>query len=473
VQATRFLEMALEVTTDPAEEAQLHAAAGDAGLYAGLHDEPIAHMARWLELARAAGDRAGIMAATVGNSVALSMHGRIAEGAALLEPARDEYRDLAETPEYVQLAAELARAYLLFGRGDDAVKLVDEILPTAERLELTRETIQLLVTRGPALAGIGRLREAIVTLVGAVEASTSYGLADVGLRARVNLSYAAAGEDPELAYRVAREGVELARHLGMRGYAFYMIGNAAELGIRIGDWEWVQAALEVAIQVETDDVAKMRDAELRGLRGENVEVELQALADLAAEMTEVQAPASVDEVRAVVALARGDHRAALDLARRSYRLNISPDGTAPQTAARAAAWVGDRQAIRDVLAVLQEQPGRVPAAIRREAESALAALDGRRREAIVGFAEALRDWREMGLGFEAAVCQLDHVLTLGTSEPEGRTAAAEARDVFERLGAQPLLTLLTDAMGSEAPGSTPRAEAPLVGDARASATRAE
>ncbi len=168
IQATRFLEMALTVTTDPKEEAQLHAAAGDAGLFAGLVDEPIAHMARSLELARAGDDRPELMAATMRYAQARSASGGIAEGVALLEPAREEYRDLVETRDYLRLAAELARLYLLSGRPDDAVKLVDEILPTAERLELTRETMELLVTRGPALASIGRLREAIATLVGAV-----------------------------------------------------------------------------------------------------------------------------------------------------------------------------------------------------------------------------------------------------------------------------------------------------------------
>ena len=52
VQATRFLEQALEVTTDPAEEAQLHAAAGRASLNGLLIDEANRHMARSLELAR-------------------------------------------------------------------------------------------------------------------------------------------------------------------------------------------------------------------------------------------------------------------------------------------------------------------------------------------------------------------------------------------------------------------------------------
>ena len=81
--------------------------------------------------------------------------------------------------EYVGLAAELARTYLLLGRDPTPSEFIDDILPTAERLDLTRETIELLITRGPALANIGRLRESIVTLVGAVAASKSYGLVDV------------------------------------------------------------------------------------------------------------------------------------------------------------------------------------------------------------------------------------------------------------------------------------------------------
>jgi predicted ATPase len=63
VQATRFLEQALEVTTDAAEAAQLHAAAGEAGLNAGLKEEPIGHMARSLELTRESMDRLALTAA--------------------------------------------------------------------------------------------------------------------------------------------------------------------------------------------------------------------------------------------------------------------------------------------------------------------------------------------------------------------------------------------------------------------------
>ena len=58
-QAVRFLEQALDVTTDPGEEAQIHAAAGKAALNARLIDEGIRHMARSLELARETVTEAG------------------------------------------------------------------------------------------------------------------------------------------------------------------------------------------------------------------------------------------------------------------------------------------------------------------------------------------------------------------------------------------------------------------------------
>jgi hypothetical protein len=312
-----------------------------------------------------------------------------------------------------------------------------------------------------------------VTLSGALEATATYGLADLGIRARVNLSYAAAAEDPQLAFRVAREGVELMQHLGMRGYGYYMLSNAVELAVRIGEWEWTVPQLEEAVQWEGDSASRLRLAEIRGLMGVDVSEEIQWVADLWADKTEVQAQASLDEVHALVALAQGDRRAALDLARRSYERNNAPDSSALQTASRAAAWIGEREALTDALAVLDAVPGRVSAATRREAGAALAALDHRRPEALAGFADAIRRWRELGLEFEAAVCGLNLVTMLGPSEPAARAAAEEVGVVFERLGALPFQKLLADAMS--APVSTPgsRPKAPPVQEVPASAARSE
>jgi len=106
--------------------------------------------------------------------------------------------------------------------------------------------------------------------------------------------------------------------------------------------------------------------------------------------------------------------------------------------------------------VLAQQPGRLPAATRREAEAALAALEGRRAEALAGFAEALHRWRELGLDFEAGLCALNWITMLGPSEPDARAAGEDAGALFERLGAQPLQALLADAMRSSASATGPR-----------------
>ncbi|MCY7373610.1 MAG: AAA family ATPase, partial [Spirochaetaceae bacterium] len=227
-QASRFFEQALEVTVDPAEERALRAAAGSACLNAGLLPEATVHMDRALELARELGDRREVLHAVTQSGIARGIRGLVAESLELLEPARGEYADLVDTVEFVRLNAELARTYMLAARPDDAVRVVDETLPAAERLQLTREILELLITRGPTLGNMGRLREATVTLIGAVTVSSGHSFPEVELRARVNLSYVAAADDPMLAYRAAREGLALARHLGFRGYGFYLLGNAAE-----------------------------------------------------------------------------------------------------------------------------------------------------------------------------------------------------------------------------------------------------
>ena len=95
----------------------------------------------------------------------------------------------------------------------------------------------------------------VITLIGAVSAASAAGIPTAELRGRVNLSYAAAADDPQLAYRTARDGLALARKLGMAGYAFYLIGNAAEMAIRMGDWSWVVPELDEALRAQIDKVA--------------------------------------------------------------------------------------------------------------------------------------------------------------------------------------------------------------------------
>jgi hypothetical protein len=87
-----------------------------------------------------------------------------------------------------------------------------------------------------------------------------------------------------------------------------------------------------------------------------------------------------------------------------------------------------------------------------ELRAGLAAVEGRSREAINLFREALARWRESGLRFDLALTGLSMVHALGTDHPEVREAAAEAREILTQLGAAPLLAQL-DAAEAAAPPS--------------------
>ncbi|MBA2439299.1 MAG: AAA family ATPase, partial [Thermoleophilaceae bacterium] len=440
VQAVRYLEQALDVTTDPDEEFALRTLAGDAATYAGLSDEPTVHLQRALELARQGTDRRRTLDAIVYYAFARSRLGLVTEGVELMEPARIEYADLSGTPEFVRLDAELARSYLLLGDDEKANEVVDQALPTAEKLELSWETIGLLVTRGAALATLGRLREAIVTLVGAVSVSSSHQLPALELRARVNLSFAAAADDPKLAYATARDGYDLANHLGYRGYQ-YLLGNAVELAIRIGEWDWAATTLAEALvpgEETRNQTADWRDAQLRGLRGERgvkVDDVLDRIASALGDVTEAQVLMSIHEGRGELALARGEIEDGYRLSMAAFRAHIAPDSGALPRAARAAAWLGDLVALRETRQLIDPFPGRLPAAWRREVDAAIAALEGRREEATSLFLEALDRLRDLGVMYERAVVAVTAVKLLGPDIPELHAAVEEADATFRRLGA--------------------------------------
>ncbi len=462
VQAVHYLERALEVTTDLEEEFNLRTLAGDAALYGALTEEPSVHLGRALELARQGTDRPRMLDAVVLYALARNNLGRVTEAVELMEPARTEYADLSGTPEFVRLDAALARSYLLLNDHEKVNDVVNQALPTAEKFELLWETIGLLVTRGAALATLGRLREAIVTLVGAVSVSSSHQLPEVELRARTNLSFAAAADDPQLAYATARDGYELARHLGHRQRSFYLLGNAIGSAIRIGDWEWPAAMLAEAEAAGLDDwQPHLQHARLRGLRGARgaqVDDVIDAIPAMLGDSTELQSHAWVQEIRGEIALARGEIE-------EGYRLSIgafhtqgiaAPDSSALPRAARAAGWLGDLVALREVRQLIDPMPGRVPAASRREMDAAIAALEGRRGDAISLFLDALHGLRELGLEYERAVATLNAVKMLGPNVAELRDAVDEAEAMFRRLGATPMLERLAEARAAAAPAGTGR-----------------
>jgi len=80
--------------------------------------------------------------------------------------------------------------------------------------------------------------------------------------------------------------------------------------------------------------------------------------------------------------------------------------------------------------------------MRQTLHAGLLALEGRTDEAATGYLAAARRWRELEVWFELALSQYDFAATIGTKHPDARAAAEEARQIFTRLGAKPMLQRL-------------------------------
>ena len=117
-------------------------------------------------------------------------------------------------------------------------------------------------------------------------------------------------------------------------------------------------------------------------------------------------------------------------------------------AGRAALWDGDLERARAVA----ERAGRLPDTgtpmrlLRTGLAAGIAALEGRRAEAIGAFRGVVGEALERGDGFEAANDALTAVVLLGTEEPSLRALADEARRLFERVGARSYLARLDAAI---------------------------
>jgi hypothetical protein len=116
--------------------------------------------------------------------------------------------------------------------------------------------------------------------------------------------------------------------------------------------------------------------------------------------------------------------------------------------ARAALWAGDRGAAQRILAALMASGYRGAALANDEAtiQAGLAALDGRRAEALAAYREAIRTWRVLGLAFDEALAGIDMAILLDADEPEVRAAADSSREILTRLRARPLLERLDAAL---------------------------
>jgi class 3 adenylate cyclase/tetratricopeptide (TPR) repeat protein len=460
-QAVTFYEQALTVTSGPEDEALLHERAGECAALIEHVDEAEAHFRAAIDLLAATGDRTGEARATAAFGRALLGAYRFGPGLEVLAAASGRFADLGDDPALLLLDSQLARAYMFHEDPARAVMVADRVLASAEHLELVELVADTLITRGTALAWLGRPHEGMGAIETGHRLATRHGLDVTVARALNNLAGQSGDSDPRAGLEAARTGIALARRLGYRH--FQILDNAFHLAIRTGDWDWAAAQVEPMLGEEVETltraVALADIIAVRAFRGEPI---AEALADLEALPTsgvDAVKSTNIAAARASAAFAAGRY----DVARAEgdrYAELFGQDSLAGfLMATRSSLLLREPGRAADDLVRVErdERRGAVVNADRMTLRAGMAALEGRAGDALSLYRESLRAWRDLGLPWDEALCALDLVSFLDPTEPEVRAAAEVARAVLVRLRAMPFIARLDAALArpSSKAGSSP------------------
>jgi class 3 adenylate cyclase len=454
-QALAFLEQALEITTDPADRADLHASAFDAAFEDLDTEVTIRHAEAAVLDRRRAGDREGI-ALAIAYQAGVFVIPDPNRALAIASEAWKEFSDLEQTPAGVELMDTIAWTHQNLTDNAGAMTWFDRILPIAERLGLLEATTGGILGRGMSLLEMGRPREGMVLLRGAHRLAIANDLREDELSARILLTYYEQWGAPAVGLALAREGLEIGRRRGSRLYGSWMVENGCICALRTGDWDWAAGLLEEWLALESGASYRVElfvdRAILRSLRGEDPTADLAEAARirLEGEVTGPQFEAYGLWAGAWDAFAAGRPDEVRHLGERAVELMSSFAALVGPLLVRSALWAGDAPGATTALALMDASGslGAALAADRLAARAGIDTLEGRCPAALVGYREALRAYRKLGLAFDEAAAAVDMAILLPSPERDAAdvaTAIEAARDTLERLRARPFLARLDAA----------------------------
>ncbi|MDQ4035522.1 MAG: AAA family ATPase [Chloroflexota bacterium] len=363
-----------------------------------------------------------------------------------LEAARDELASSVDERDLATLEADLARACLMAGDFHRADETIDRALPVAERLELLPTIAELLASKGWAAAELGRAREGIALIRGALPFAERVGFPNAYFRAAMNLSAIGSLDDPREGSETALRALEKAERFGYHDWATYLSANATYDQFLTGDWD---AAISVHDSHAREDLHP--DARLNfdaavimitAYRGDADTAErwLASLSEMA------HAPSPQDrslfhDTAGHVAFATGRFEDAYREARAEAEIALSQSPLRGHLlAARAALWLRDTARLTEALDELASIPFR--ATISSATEMALNAgrdaLADRTAESRAQYQEAIAGLDEIGGRLDAALARLERSVFLETDDAEGAAHRADALEALENLGASTL-----------------------------------
>ncbi|MGZ3632653.1 MAG: AAA family ATPase [Candidatus Limnocylindrales bacterium] len=464
-QAIAFYEQALSITSDEGDRAELHARAGAAARAVDRVDDADPHYRAALAHHQATGDRA-MQAETIAYlGDALLGSYRFDPALELLEEASSQLADLGEHPALIRLRGQLARAYFLHDKDARSVEVADGVLAAAERIDAVDIVADTLITRGSALASLGRPYEGMGAIEAGNRLAASRSLPRTQVRGLINLCSLSADDDPRAALAAIREALAIAERLGFRG--FQLFDNAFNMGLALGEWEPLEGLVEPMLATETGSIRAVAAVDLltlRAYRGQPTDDLLAQLRSLPDAVGDTVKPTVLAWAAMTSAFMGGDYATAREQAHEYTRLFSQGIAEGHLFAAHFALALRDAAAARDDLehTQLETRRGRFVEAERAGIRAGIAALEGRAKEALPLFRGALESMRDLGVEWHEALCVIDMATLLDPHDPEVEAAIERARGILQRLGASPFVMRL-DALASGHADSRAAAAQPLGG----------
>jgi tetratricopeptide (TPR) repeat protein len=396
------------------------------------------------------------------------------EARSVLEPADEEFKDLWPDPVAAQLKAHLARC--LIGYDDArALELCEPVLDVAEHGNHLRLLAQGLLYKGGAMASLGRLREGIALIETGANIAGEIGDGEVSLEALVVLGFNLGEVDNVRAAQSYRDGLALARRIGHRALMYQMVNNIGYTGFLTGEWDAALAEMDGALADDLEPATRIwilaNELIIRASRGDPLDAGMVELDELAAQSSDIGVTIGTRDTKANAAQAGGRLAQA-----QSHWLEIAAiwPSQAPASfyqAGRPALWNADLEALRADRDGLDATGfhGPVVDARRTTLDAGVAALEGRDRDALAGYLEAIQAWRYLRIVWEEALTGIDMATVLDQSLPEVRGVIDSTRSILDRLGARPYMERLESvlARGPSAPTvgarQAPQAEVSLSG----------
>jgi tetratricopeptide (TPR) repeat protein len=425
-----------------------------------------ASLAAAVEAYREIDDEVGLIRATARRALGYLSATQITSAFEVIEPVREavealiERTDLAgktgdaEAGEAAAIAAEtIGRAHFRQNDMAEAIAWSDRALALADPLGLDEIVAMALITKGTSLT-FTRTREGLALLEGAVIDARAHRQSIPALRGSNNLASSTLEFDPRASLERTREGMALARRLGILSFDGYHAGNAISAAERLGEWAWAREAIGALVDPHPEGGEKewlaacaewldVWSGHPDTARVERIRAEAKVQAD-------VQFDLNTSSWLARHAFVAGRPGDAVQAAEVHYLL-IGNDPSEFAMMGRFALHAGRLDLARMTLAAGEGRSGGLVDHDIASMRAGIAALEGRTADALGLYRAALAGYRDMGCRFDVALTIFDMAALIGPHEPAVRAAIPEGREILEALGAQTLLDRLDEVEAGARP----------------------